>query len=777
MKTVAARFTPLKVAIFFACIGSLWGAVIFSTMIANLALERNILLSIEVKSVAFILFCSSLLYLFITKTQYEGLVGGREPLTRLVRALKAYGECHQALLRTKDELQLMNNICRIFIEVGGYRMAWVGTAVDDGGKTITPVAGWGEDYDLIHIFKSSCMNDEKELGPIKTAMSTGNPVIIQKKHSDKNYEMCRQHCMKNGFCSAIFLPMSNHGKTFASLVIYSSGQNAFDDDEVTLLTNLVSDLSYRIIALRTEAENKKVEQQRQLLASVLFQMHSGLILLDDQEVIQYMNPAAEKITGCPAASLVGNAIRTLACEESDQRFCETLLNQIASGNRHAVNFQHKRHDGTLLDLELITWTVINGSDAVNSHVGMIRDVTHSIQLENQLRRAQRMEAIGMLAGGIAHDFNNALASIITCTELALDEAGEGSTLKELLDVVHESSYRGKNLVRQILTFSRQTEQERQEVKIDLIANECLKLLRLTVSPTIEICLNIEQGLGFVFADPTQMHQVIMNLCTNAVHAIRCQRYGLIELILENCDLDAHAATHFVGLSPGHYLRLVVRDNGHGMDQSIIERIFDPFFSTKDKAEGTGLGLSVIHGIITKLGGAITVQSTPGQGSKFEVYLPGIKQNQKIAQLDAGTKKVRSGVERILFVDDDPNLIFGAERMLKQLGYHVVTRTDPIQALELFSSDPEQFDLVITDQAMPHMSGMELAASLDMIRPGLPIILCTGYDPTSGYGTDETGQIADYISELVIKPFERYEFTEAVRRALESQADKQVVTNG
>ena len=398
-------------------------------------------------------------------------------------------------------------------------------------------------------------------------------------------------------------------------------------------------------------------------------------------------------------------------------------------------------------------------------------------MENQLRRSQRMEAIGILAGGIAHDFNNALASIITCTELALDETSNESTLRELLDVVLQSGLRGKELVRQILTFSRQTEQTLQEVKIDLIVNECLKLLRSTLSPAIEIRLQIEEELGLVFADPTQMHQIVMNLCTNAVHAIRKQPHGVIEMMLENCELDCQASTHFVSMLPGSYLRLTVQDNGHGMDQTTIDRIFDPFFSTKAQAEGTGLGLSVIHGIITKLRGTITVNSKPGHGSRFEVYIPRIMKDQVLIHADVLDKTIRSGSERILLVDDDVILVFSAERMLKQLGYCVVSRTDPNQALELFSSNSDQFDLVITDQVMPQMSGMELAYQLNLIRPGLPIILCTGYDPSAVYGTDETGQIADYISELAIKPLERHELAETIRRVLDNNLSNVELHNG
>lgn len=778
MKRIAERFTPMKITLFYACIGGLWVTVTIVTLLANLVLERQLLHAIEVSTVVFIVLTSILLFVMITKSRREGMIGGRESLSRLVRALKAYSECHQALMRAVDEEQLMNEVCRIFIEVGGYRMAWVGIVEDDAEKTITPVAGWGDNQDFVEIFKSTCMNKDMGLGPIKTAIRTGKPVVLQKMQKEPICEMCRIRCLQQGFCSSIFLPLSNRDQIFAALMIYSSGEDVFDEEEVALLTNLVDDLSYGIIALRTTKENHKAEQERQLLSSVIIQMRSGLFMLDNQGVIQYVNPAAERISGITAASLIGKDITSLRDKDKNNSLYAELLPRITQGEIHSGRLQHRRQDGAQLELELTTWTVTDNEGAVISHVGMIRDITAEMQLEKQLHHAQRMEAIGILAGGIAHDFNNALASIITCTEMALDVAGEEGNLRELLDVVLKSGQRGKELVRQILTFSRQSEQERQEVKVDLIVKECLKLLRSTLTPSVEIRLQIGQQLGVVFADPTQMHQIVMNLCTNAVHAMRGQGQGILELILNNYNLSAtEVAPYVADLKPGRYLLLTVRDNGHGMDDATIDRIFDPFFSTKNHAEGTGLGLSVIHGIITKLGGMITVQSSVGSGTQFDVYLPTIKPDQLKAVPVNRTETVSQGNERILLVDDDQSVVFSVELMLRQLGYTVTSQSDPNQALELFRSTPDQFDLVITDQAMPQLSGLALAEQIANIRPRLPIILCTGYDPTSSYGADENDQIADYISEVAIKPLERHELSAAIRHVFHETMRIKETCNG
>ena len=766
--------TPFKTIHFYAIIGGIWILVNIGIILANLVFGNSIVQTLQTNSIIVILVSSLLLFYLINIKKKENFSTGIKPVYRILRALKAYNECHKALIRASEELQLMNEICRIFIEVGGYRMAWVGLASDDAERTITPVAGWGDDQDFIELFKASCMNNDLGKGPIKTAIKSGKPIVIQHLQNDSTCEMCRIRFLQHGFCSSIFLPLSNQGKTFAALIIYSAGKSAFDDEEVTLLTNLAADLSYGIVALRLNEENRAAEQQRQLLESVITQMSPGLLVLDHTGVIQYANPSAAGIIGIPAVQMLGNTCCSTVGKEANEPFCEAFTLAVSKSKVNSVSFKYQRPDGALLDLDLLTWGVCSRNGEEPLRVGMLRDVTHETQLETQLRRAQRMEAIGILAGGIAHDFNNALASIITCTEMALDGAEDNSSLKELLDIVLRSGQRGKELVRQILTFSRQTEQECQEVHLDMIVKECLKLLRSTLTPSIEIRLNIGKELETVFADPTQMHQIVMNLCTNAVHAMRGRAQGVLELILENFDPDEDTAVCCITLTPGNrYLRMTVQDNGHGMDAETVERIFDPFFSTKGR-DGTGLGLSVIHGIISKLDGGITVKSIVGQGTQFDVYLPAIASGQNLKISDLNEEKPSTGAERILLVDDDVDLLFSVTLMLKKLGYNVTSQNDPINALELFQMAPDAFDLVITDQAMPNLNGIQLAEKLAALHPDLPIILCTGFDPTSSYGTDSSGQIAGFITEVAIKPLERHELAQTVRRALDAAAPSGVV---
>ena len=764
MRKTKIRLSPFSIVIFYACIGGIW--LIFSSakIITSLFQEHPAVQLLEVNNIIFIMVSSWLLYFLIRKSE-ANIKNREQALSRLNRALKAYSECHQTLIRADNEMQLMQNICRTIVEAGGYRVAWVGIAEKDEDKTIRPVAQWGDTQGYLKNLNVSWSNTDHGRGPTGTAIKTGKPVVVQYIEYDPKWEIWRENALRHGFYSSISLPLVTGGRPFGALVIFSGETHAFDEDEVKLLSELADDLSYGITSLRVAIESEKVEKEYRLLASVIEQANEGIFLIDSKGVIQYVNPAVTTINGRSSHDMIGYNINTLVYQEPERQFYEAILKASFQEEHLVDHFQYKQENGIILELDVITWSVSDSVGNIISHVALIRDVSYEMQLESQLRRAQRMEAIGTLAGGIAHDFNNTLASIITCTEMALEEAPKGSTIKELLDIVLKSGLRGKNLVKQILTFSRQGEQERQEVRVDLVVSECLKLLRATLMPTIEIMLHIDKNLGLVFADPTQIQQIVMNLCTNAVHAMRGQAHGEMEIWLNNVEIDRISVINFGNLSPGPFLCLTVGDNGHGMDEKTIDRIFDPFFSTKGQSEGTGLGLSVIHGIVSNHGGAITVESTLGQGSQFKVYLPRLDKSTKVTA-DAPSVTVAPGTECILLVDDEENLVFGTKRMLKQLGYNVIARTNPLDALQLFRAAPEQFDLIITDQAMPHMNGTELARELTRIRPDIPVILCTGYDTISSGRTDDIGETAEFISELALKPLIRGEIATMIRRVLD-----------
>ncbi|MGD0663875.1 MAG: ATP-binding protein [Syntrophorhabdales bacterium] len=343
------------------------------------------------------------------------------------------------------------------------------------------------------------------------------------------------------------------------------------------------------------------------------------------------------------------------------------------------------------------------------------------QAEAQLRQAHKMEAVGTLTGGIAHDFNNILAAIIGFSELAIDKSPEGSPARRLMERVFAVGLRGRDLVKQILAFSRQAEQEKPPLKLVPVLKEALKLLRASLPSTVDIRTNLQGTLGFVLADPIQIQQIVMNLCTNAAHAMR-RTGGTISIDLTGFSFSSREDAPESTMSPGFYARLSVMDTGVGVAPEILDHIFDPFFTTKVAGEGTGLGLSVVHGIVASHGGAITVSSEPGKGSTFTVYLPKLLQEQS-RDFASGGSPIPRGHERILFIDDEEELAAMADEMLTDLGYRVTSKTKAREALALFRLDPSRFDLIITDQTMPEMTGVDLAKEILAIRADMPIIIC------------------------------------------------------
>ena len=395
----------------------------------------------------------------------------------------------------------------------------------------------------------------------------------------------------------------------------------------------------------------------------------------------------------------------------------------------------------------------------------LRDITERKEsekergkLEAQLRQSQKMEAIGTLAGGIAHDFNNILSAVIGFSELSLDMVKKGDPLESNLKEILHAGSRAKGLVKQILAFSRQAEQESKPLQIKLLAKEVLKLLRASLPSTIEIRQHLISD-GEVLADPTQIHQVLMNLCTNAGHAMASEG-GLLTVSLEDVEPGDTLFVEHPELMSRQYQRLKITDTGPGVDPNIIDRIFDPFFTTKELGVGTGMGLSVVHGIIKNHAGIITVESTPGNGATFSAYFPLIQETVDVPE--EKKQSLPTGTERILLVDDELPIIRMGKQTLERLGYEVEIAQDSNEALAIFISAPGRFDLLITDMTMPNMTGVQLAKQILGIRPDFPIILSTGF---SGSISDEEIHTLG-IRALVMKPILKEEIAYTVRQVLD-----------
>ena len=410
-------------------------------------------------------------------------------------------------------------------------------------------------------------------------------------------------------------------------------------------------------------------------------------------------------------------------------------------------------------------------------IGISRNISDLKQTENekralqkQLIQAQKMESIGKLAGGIAHDFNNILAAMMGYTEIVRDDIPEGSQAANDLDQVMAAGHRAKELIKQILTFSRQTETEKRVLQPAVLVKEIIKLLRSSMPATIAIEQEIVTDSGFILADPTQIHQILLNFCTNAFHAME-EQGGTLTVSLKAKTLTENDLLSEPGVQPGEFVQLSIADTGVGIAPEILDKIFDPYFTTKEMGKGTGMGLAIVHGIVKDCNGFITCHSKPGEGTVFHVFLPVI--DEEILPATEDPADIRFGNERILFVDDEEILAEMGKTMLERFGYRVTVRKDSTEALAIFRNQPAQFDLVVTDQTMPGMTGSDLARHVLQIRPDMPIILCTGYSSA----ISEEQALALGIRGFALKPLAKKDFAALVRKVLDEGKPLPPVASG
>ncbi len=400
---------------------------------------------------------------------------------------------------------------------------------------------------------------------------------------------------------------------------------------------------------------------------------------------------------------------------------------------------------------------IHNEDVIQS---VTKEITETKQLQKHLLQNQKLEAIGTLAGGIAHDFNNMLGGIFGYAQLILINSKENPKVENYANKIFTAGERAKRLVQQILDFSRQGNLEKSQTDISIIINEVLKLIGASLPSSIEIRQNIRSGLGSVLANPEQIHQVVMNLCINASHAMQ-KNGGQLDVELNYAKIGIDAVSKFQNLCPEKYLMLTIADTGHGMDNGTISRIFEPFFSTKEKGEGTGMGLATVHGIVKNHGGEVKVFSELGVGTTFQVLLPLTEEYAE--ESPSLPKSLPKGTESILLVDDEEFLIEVGKDMLEKLGYKAETRSSPLEALNTFQKNPDDYDLIITDLTMPKMTGDKFAKEIKKIRQDIPIILCTGLCPESDVDQSrETG-----INCVLVKPLTIQELAETVRKVLDN----------
>lgn len=526
----------------------------------------------------------------------------------------------------------------------------------------------------------------------------------------------------------------------------------FDSSPAILGTAL--DITKRKIA---EEELKESEVRFR----TIFDSFPYAISLTEVESGKFINVNNQfcKLTKYSSDQIIGRTSDDLGIYSKQFRdaFFVSKLKEVGFVNNLETDF--RASDGSLFNGSLFSRIIrIRNNDLV---ISVIKDITILKNLQRQLQQTQKMEAIGTLAGGIAHDFNNILVPIIAYTEMSMTHFDETDKLYHYLKNILKASNRAKDLVQQILSFSRHNEMTFEPILIQPVIKETVKFLRASIPATIEIKTLINNECGAIIGNPSQIHQIIMNLATNAKHAMEATG-GVLEIRLEEKEIWPNDFNDMLDIYPGKYARLTISDTGHGIEQFLIDKIFEPYFTTKKDGKGTGIGLSVVHGIVKTYGGTIKVKSRTGKGTRFEIYLP-LVHRVSVHEEEHCLCQESRGMEHVLVVDDEQIVVNAEKEMLERLGYRVTALTKSIDALDFFRMNHENIDIVITDMTMPKMTGAEFAMKILEIKPGIPIILCTGYSENF----TEANANAIGIKKYIAKPFIMNRLAVSVREALSS----------
>jgi PAS domain S-box-containing protein len=567
---------------------------------------------------------------------------------------------------------------------------------------------------------------------------------------------------------ALTTPIVYRGEAIGVIAV-ANKRTEYNDSDRRLLETIARKIAPVLHARRQrDAQEAKRRQAKEALReseekyrSVVEESLVGVYIAQNG-ILVFVNRKFCEIYGYVYEEIVNRLTLYDLVHPDDRHILEEGIRRRMEGETDFLEFEFR---GVHKSGKTITLKGLGSASFLQSNpaiMGTVIDVTREKTLEQQLLHAQKMEAIGTLAGGIAHDFNNILAAIIGFTEMIRGRVQGNAEMRRYVDHVLKAGTRGKDLVRQMLTFSRHSEKELKPVRLSSIIQEPLKLLRASLPSTIHIKQEIMTD-SFVLADATQIHQVLMNLSTNAAHSMR-EKGGVLGIRLSDFSFSAVLDAPHQDMIPGSYVRLSVADTGCGMSREVLKRVFDPFFTTKETGEGTGLGLSVVHGIVKGHKGAVTVESETGKGSVFTIYFPRAEQGSEI--FEEVDYSIPRGHERILFVDDEDMLIEMGKHVLEGLGYEVVIKADGLEALSAFREESTRFDLVITDQTMPYMTGTDLARELILVKPDIPIVLCTGFSELVNAESSK----AFGIKAFLMKPFTVQEIARTIRRVLDGESE-------
>ena len=566
----------------------------------------------------------------------------------------------------------------------------------------------------------------------------------------------------SGFTDTVGRVMQNHkpGRIEIRYDIVGGASQYFDVrmdpvlDKGGAIEGLIS--SSTNITNRKNAE-KTLRHSEEKYRTMIEHSNDMIWILNKSGQFTFFNERTEWVTGLKLSDWIGKSFAPLLLEE-DLFMINDVFQKTINGRTVQYELRLKQHEGKILTVSVNTAPILKNGE-ITGIVSFGRDITEQRKLEIRMQQSQKLESIGTLAGGIAHDFNNILSPIMGYAEMLLEDIPKDSPFRKKLSGIHSGALRARDLVKQILAFSRQEKSDLKLMRIQPVIKEALHLIRSTIPTTIDIKQDIHPDCDPVKSDPTQIHQIVMNLATNAYHAME-ENGGVLNVGLKPVEFGKYDVIT-PDMTPGLYACLSVSDTGIGMDKTLQDKIFNPFFTTKKKGKGTGMGLSVVHGIVLSMNGVVQVYSEPGIGTQFKVYFPVETALIQGKHFKPTQEKLLTGTEHILLVDDEENIITMEEQMLERLGYQTTSCTGSIEALDTFRSDADRFDLVITDMAMPKMSGDRLAAELIKIRSDIPIVLCTGFSEI----LSEEKAASLGIKGFLLKPITMADLAQKIRQVL------------
>jgi two-component system, cell cycle sensor histidine kinase and response regulator CckA len=649
-----------------------------------------------------------------------------DDLRRLNRELRALSASNQALVRATDEQALLEDVCRIICDGAGYQMAWVGRAEQDAARTIRPLAWAGLEDGYLFAGDISWDAAKPDVDGTGTAVRTGTIARVPDFTIDPGVAPWRPAALERGYRSSLALPLAGEGgETFGALAIYSTEADAFTPDETRLLEELAQDLAFGTLVMRTRAERDGAdaalraseEQYRRFVEDDV----TGVVVATPEARLITCNPAFARMLGFTTTEeMLGTSIATFHQDPVEHRAFMTELR--TRGRVEGREMKWRRRDGsTMIAID----TAIGDFDAAGELVavrGYLIDTTERRRLEEDLRQAQKMEAVGRLAGGVAHDFNNMLTAIngyagILASSMVPDDERLGD-----VEEIRKAGDRAAALTRQLLAFSRRQVLQPRVIDLNAVVSGIVPMLRRLVGEQIDIRTLEAPDLGHVRADPGQVEQILLNLVVNARDAM--PRGGTVTIGTTNVSVAENGVHAAHEVHPGPYVQLAVTDTGTGMDASTVAHLFEPFFTTKPAGEGTGLGLATVYGIVTQSGGHTTVESEPGRGSTFRVYLPRVA--APVEPVPAAAASAPGGSQEILVVDDEDGIRAFAERVLRELGYDVSVARSGDEAIALVTDHPGRFDLLVTDVVLPGMDGRQLSDRLTARERSLRTLFISGY---------------------------------------------------